>query len=433
MIWAVALLILFGLIFSGAWLGVALGSTGAILLFVFGGGHSALSCMVSATWNILTSFALTAVPMFIIMGQLIVHTGLAERIYGSLAPLLERLWGGLLQTNIVVCALLGAISGSASAIEGAVGSVAYPTLGKLGYNKELLAASLASSSTLGIIIPPSIPLILYGAWMDVSVAKLFAATLIPGVLMTVFFMIYTAIRCWRNVGLAPRVEKRDWMPFVQALIHTSHAWPLLIIISAVLLTIYLGIATPSESAALGVLAIVILSLFFRTFKWTSVGRALYDSAGVFGMITLVFIGAIVLSIAVSVLGLPRQVVLLVKASGLPGFAILGIIYVVYGILGMFFDTISFLVMTLPFTFPVVMNLGYDPLFFGVAIVMVSMIAMVTPPVGLNLYIMVGLSKGEVKIMQIARECIPYWALIVVGLVAITTFPQLCTWLPSTMS
>lgn len=432
-IWIVFLILLFGLIFIGNWLGIALGGTGMLLLYFWGGGSSSLDLMVSASWNILTNFALTAVPVFIILGELIVATGMASKIYDSLAPLFERLPGGLLHTNVISNALMGAVSGSAAACVSAIGSVAYPMLVKKGYDKNCTAASLAASSTLGIIIPPSIPLILIGVWQDISVAALFAAVLIPGIMMTIIFLIFTAIWCSIRKGIAPRISKEKRMPLLQALWHTKSAWPVVVIIFAVLVSVYLGIATPTEAAGLGVMTILILSACMHTFDLKRIAAAFYNSAKLFGVITLVFVGAVILSISVSVLGLPRQLVVIIGSSGLSNYMVMVLLYILYLILGMFFDNISFLVMTLPFAFPVVIGLGYDPLWFGVMIVMVSMVGMVTPPVGLNLYLMAGITEGQVTLMQLAKEAIPYWLLVFAGLGIVTAFPEICLWLPHLLS
>ena len=427
-VWVVLIVALLGLILAGVWIGVALGLTGVILLVAFGGSAS-LALMVSATWNMLTKFTISAVALFIILGGCIMTFGFARTTYDSLGPLLQRLPGGLLHSNVVSNALMGAVSGSAAACASALGRIAYPELVSRGYDRVTTAASLAGSSTLGIIIPPSIPLILIGSMQGVSVAAMFAAVLVPGLIATALFMVLTFTIAIRNPTLVPQTPKEDRVPLWVACKKLLGIWQISIVMLVVLGTIYLGLATPTEAAGLAVVVTLILAVCMRTFTWRAFLQSLYDSAQTFGIITLLFIGAVVLSIAVSMLGLPKALIGIVASSGLPIWATLAILYVVYLVLGMFFDNISFLLMTLPFVYPLVLSLGYDPLWFGVMIVMVSMIGMVTPPVGLNLYIIVGISKGEVPLEDLARACVPYWLVVTALLAFICVVPEVCLWLP----
>jgi C4-dicarboxylate transporter, DctM subunit len=416
---------LFLFISSGVWLGIAMGATGLIILYFSGGAQSLMSL---AVWSFLDSYSLTSLPLYLLMGELLVGSGLTKQIFSSLAPLFERLPGKLLHTVVIISALFGAICGSSMAVAAAVGSIMYSELEERNYNRSAIVGSLAGSGTLGIMIPPSIILVLYGAWQNVSVGKLFLAGVVPGIGAAILFMIYIAIISKIKPGIIPKSDE-NLMPLWPALKKTVNMWPIIALILIILGTIYAGLATPTESAGMGVVGALVLGAFFGTLSFKSVGKSLFDTAIISGLIGLIIIGASILSQSIAIVGMPRQLVAILKDSNLPPIAILLSIYALYVVLGCFFDSISMLLMTLPFTFPVIVNMGFDPIWFGVVSVLVCEIGLITPPVGSNLFVLEGISKGKSTIGEISVASIPYVLLLLLVIGILTIFPEICLWLP----
>jgi tripartite ATP-independent transporter DctM subunit len=413
---------------SGVVIGAALGLTGMVLLHFMAGGSTGL--MITATWNTLTDFTLSAVPVFIILGEILLASGLSNRMYGSLSPLFHRVPGRLLHSNVAVCTLFGAVSGSSMATAAAVGSVAYPELVRRGYHQPTVIASLAGAGTLGILIPPSLPLILYGATQDVSIGRLFLAGILPGLMMAAMFMAYLLVLGLKRPDLAPGDDRRPTVR--EILLGLLDLWPLAFVIFAVLGTIYLGLATPTESAGLGVATTILLGFAFGDLTWKSLWRAFVSSTVTFGTIALILIGAVILAQAISILGLPRHLVEAVTSGNLSKYEVLSAIVVVYLILGCFFDGVSLLLMTIPFTFPLMTGVGFDKIWFGVIVTMLIEIGMITPPVGLNLYVLIALTNKRVSLAEASIHAIPYWLLLLVGIAILTWFPEIALILPRQM-
>jgi C4-dicarboxylate transporter, DctM subunit len=421
--------VLGALLLSGVWIGSALALTGVFILYFFGGGFQALVTIPVATWNTLFNFSLTALPLYIFLGEVFVFSGLANKSYNALAPVFERLPGKLLLTNVVVCGMFGAVLGSSMACAAAVGSIAYPELSKRGYQRQALVGNLAGAGTLGSFIPPSLGLIIYGSWVQVSVGGCFMATIFPALITLGLFLVYLMINCSLNPAIAPAGSEKI-LPLGEALIKTKGIWPLLVLIFSIAGIIYFGIATATEAGGVAAFLGVILAIFMGTFSWKKLYQAAITTAVVCGMLSFIIVGAVIFSISVSVLGIPRMVVGAIGNSGLSPITILILIYVLYIILGCFFDFISMLVMTLPFVFPVVMGLGYDPFWFGVVLTIEGEMGLLTPPVGMNLYVLQGISK--VSLGEVSKGAFPYFCVLNITLALITIWPKLCTWLPATM-
>lgn len=426
MSWAIlsaSLLIFLG---SGAVLGAALGLTGFILLHFQAGGASALA--INSAWNLLTEFTLSAVPLFIFLGDILLASGVSTRVYNGLTPLFRRIPGQLLHTNIAVCTLFGAVSGSSTSTAAAIGSVGYPELSKRGYSPSMIVGTLAAGGTLGLLIPPSLALLIYGATQNVSIGKLFLAGMLPGLLIALAFFGWIMVRASLGSPVAPsREEKMDWGAVGRGLLEV---WPLPILIFFVLGTIYMGIATPTEAAALGVTASIVLGLTWGDLDMPKLWGAFKHASMMFGAIAMILIGTVILSQAVSLLGLPRAAVDAISGLGLDRYGVLMMIVLVYLLLGCFFDGISLLLMTLPITFPMITSLGFDPVWFGVIVTLLMEIGMITPPVGLNLFVLCSITHNEVSLPDAAKASLPYW-LILLGAVGIfTAFPELILWLPS---
>lgn len=426
MSWIFLILPLAAFLLLGVPIGVALGATAFLLLELFVGG--AFQLAVTSTWNTFNSFTLTAVSAFIVLGEVLLASGLTTRIYSSVVPLFQRLPGNLMHTNVAVGALFGSVCGTSLATAAAVGSVAYPQLAERGYPKGSIVGLLAASGTLGIILPPSLILVIYGATQDVSVGRLFLAGIAPGLFLAVAFMIYIAIRAKLKPEWLPDVSDPPSWP--QTFLALVGLWPIAILMMAVLGTIYLGVATPTEAAALGAFATVLMGFVFGSLTLRQLMEALINSIVSFGAIALIMVGAAMLTQVISIMGLPMELTAAVADLSLGKYSIFLAIVIIYIVLGCFFDGLSVMLMTLPLTFPMMMAAGFDPVWYGIAVTILIEIGMITPPVGINLFVLSALSKGDVSVAEAARETLPYWILMLVCLGIFTAFPEIITFLPN---
>ncbi len=425
MIWTFLGAVLGLTVMSGAVLGAALGLTGFAILEIFGGGVTRLG--VQAVFNVLAEFTLTAIPLFILLGDVLVASGLATGIYKAMSPLFGRLRGGLLHTNIAVCTVFGAVSGSSMSVSAAVGSVAYPELSQRGYDRRLVVGSLAGGGTLGLLIPPSLSLLIYGALTDTSIGKLFLAGVLPGLMMAALFMVYIEFTVRRQPSLAPQEPRMPWGETLRA---TMAVWPILVLILAVLGSLFAGIATPTESAAVGVAAAVLLGFTMGDLTWPKLAKTFLSSASTFAVIALVFMGAVILAQSISLMQLPQKMLETISGVGMSPLVLLVVIVFIYLLLGMIFDGLSMMVMTLPVVFPLMTGLGFDAIWLGVVITMMVEIGMLTPPVGMNLFVLVGITQGKVSLAEAAMGALPFWILLMVGVAILTVLPGIATWLPS---
>ncbi len=417
------------LLASGALLGAALGLTGFILLHFQANGATSLA--INSAWNLLTDFTLSAVPLFIMLGDILLASGVSTRVYNGLTPLFRCLPGQLLHTNIAVCTLFGAVSGSSTSTAAAIGSVSYPELKKRGYEPNMVVGSLAAGGTLGLLIPPSLSLLIYGATQDVSIGRLFLAGLLPGLMISMAFFAWIYIRSRFGSEVAPaNTEPFSWTDVGKGLMQV---WPLPILIFFVLGTIYMGIATPTEAAAMGVAVSIVLGFTWGDLTLASLWQAFSSSAIMFSAIALILTGTVILAQAVSLLGLPREAVGMIADLGLDRYGVLLMVVVVYLVLGCFFDGISLLLMTLPITFPMVISLGFDPVWFGIVVTLLMEVGMITPPVGLNLFVLSSITKGDVGVPAAAKSSLPYWLILLGAVGVLTLFPGIALWLPEVLS
>ncbi len=408
---------------SGAILGAALGLTGLLLLHFQANGATPLA--INATWNMLTDFTLSAVPLFIFLGEILLASGVSKRVYNGLTPLFANVPGQLLHTNIAVCTLFGAVSGSSTSTAAAIGAVGYPELTKRGYKPSVVVGTLAAGGTLGLLIPPSLALIIYGATQNVSIGQLFIAGMLPGLLIAAAFSTWIMIRSKIGEPVTPTFKEK--VTFKHVITGLKEIWPLPILIFFVLGTIYLGIATPTESAALGVVASIVLGLTWGDLTYKRLWQAFKHASIMFTAIGMILIGTVILSQAVSLLGIPRTAVETIGNFGLGPYGILLMIVIVYIVLGCFFDGISLLLMTLPITFPMITSLGFDPIWFGIIVTLLIEIGMITPPVGLNLFVLSSISKNEVNLTSAAKASFPYWLILLGAIGVFTLFPNIILW------
>jgi len=410
---------------SGLPIGLGLALTGmAILHFVVGG---ATDLAVNAIWNVFTDFTLSAVPLFIFMGEILLVSGVSGRLYAAISPIFMRIPGKLLHTNIAVSALFGSVSGASTSTAAAIGSVAYPELEKRGYNPSVVVGTLAAGGTLGLLIPPSLALLIYGATQQVSIGQLFLAGLLPGLMLAVMMMLYIGFIESRGQSVVPTGEERVGLG--AALLKLLPIWPIGFLIFAVLGTIYLGLATPTEAAGLGVLAAIILGFSWGGLTFRLLWGAFVDSVQVFVAIGTVMLGALVLSQAISILGLPLEVMSWIESMNLTPLSVLFAVSVFYLVLGCFFDGISLMLMTLPIVFPVMTGVGFDPVWLGVIVTILIEVGMLTPPVGMNLYVLSGITGNRVTLLQAAWASLPYWLILLMGVAILTAFPMIALLLP----
>jgi len=321
---------------SGLALGAALGLTGLIILQFVAGGATFVA--VDAVWNVLNSFTLSAIPLFIMLGEIMLRSGLSDRIYTALAPVFKNVPGGLLHTNVAVCTLFGAVSGSSLSTAAAVGSVAYPEMRERGYEPRTVVGSLAGGGTLGLLIPPSLSLLIYGALTETSIGKLFLAGVLPGLLFASLFMVYIFFRCRMQPAIAPP-DTQSIKPMA-IFIGVISLWPFLLLILTIMCSIAFGIATPTEAAAIGVIATIALGWLWGTLDLKTLVQSVYAAILLYASIAFVVMGATILAQAVSLLGVPQEILETVRSAGFGPLTVLTAIVLIYLILGCFFDGLS---------------------------------------------------------------------------------------------
>lgn len=423
-------LITFGLVIvllaSGMWISVALGTMGVILLFFVGGRAPNLIPVLQ--FNTTNIFTYTAIPLFIFMGEIIFFSGIGDKLYRGATPWVSFLPGGLLHTNILACAIFAAISGSSMTGAATLGTVAAPELLRRGYSPRLALGSIAAGGTLGILIPPSLGFIIYGSFVNESIAQLFMAGVFPGIALSGLFMLYIGIASVINPRLAP--ERFRPSPKAMAL-GLLDVWPVFVLIFAVLGTLYLGVATPTEAAALGGFMSLVFCVAYRRLTWPAIKQAALGSLKITSWVMLIVIGAMILGTGLSLLDVPAQLADWVASLEVNRMVILFFIAILYIVLGMFIDSTSMLLLTLPVVYPIMMALGFNGVWFGVMMVLFMEMAQITPPVGINLYVVHGVT-GQRYLADIIRGCIPFVFCMAAMLVILAAFPSVATWLPSQM-
>jgi len=425
---ALALVIaLFVLLGAGVWIGIAILGV-AWLAMELVTQRPAGDALALTVWGSLSSWTLTALPLFIWMGEILLRTRLSEGLFRGLAPWLQRLPGRLLHTNIIGCTVFAAVSGSSAATCATIGKITLPELARRGYPERIAIGSLAGAGTLGLLIPPSIIMIVYGVATDVSIGKLFIAGVIPGLLLAALFMGYTVFWSLRHPRAIPAADLR--LSVGERLAEARHLIPVMLLILAVLGSIYAGFATATEAASLGVAGALVLAAAQRTLTWASLRDSLMGATRLYCMIALILAGSSFLSLAMGFIGLPRQLAEGIGALGLSPFELILLLMVFFIILGCFLDGISMVVLTMAVLLPTLQAAGIDLLWFGVFIVIVVEMAQITPPVGFNLFVIQGMTGRQIN--TIAAAALPYFLMMVVAVLLIFFFPQLVTWLPSQM-
>jgi tripartite ATP-independent transporter DctM subunit len=418
---------LFLILGSGVWIGLTLSGVAWIGMQLFS-SRPAGDAMAVTIWGSASSWTLTALPLFIWMGEILFRTRLSQDMFKGLAPWMQRLPGRLLHTNVVGCAIFAAVSGSSAATCATIGKMSLPELARRGYPDAMAIGSLAGAGTLGLLIPPSIIMIVYGVTADVSISQLFIAGVLPGALLALIFSGYIALWSLRHPDQIPPADAP--MSLREKLEASRSLIPVVLLIAAVLGSIYAGIATATEAAGLGVLGSLILSALQGSLTWNTFKQSLMGGTRLYCMIALILAGAAFLTLAMGYIGLPRHLAEWIASLGLSQFGLILMLTAFYVILGCFLDGISMVVLTMGVIMPTVQKAGIDPLWFGIFIVIVVEMAQVTPPVGFNLFVLQGMTRREIG--YIAKTAVPFFLLLVLMVVLLYVFPQIITFLPDQM-
>ncbi len=424
---ALLLVALFALLGSGVWIGLALAGVAWIGMELFS-SRPAGDAMAVTIWGSASSWTLTALPLFVWMGEILFRTRLSEDMFRGLAPWLERLPGRLLHTNIIGCTIFAAVSGSSAATCATIGKMTLPELRGRGYPEGITIGTLAGAGTLGLLIPPSIIMIVYGVTAEVSIAQLFIAGVIPGVLLATLFSGYIVVWALLHPGAIPAITTHT--SFGQKLYASRHLIPVIALIGMVLGSIYAGFATATEAAAFGVVGALILSAAQGSLDRSTFASSLMGATRLYCMIALILSGAAFLTLAMGYIGLPRNLAEWIGSLGLSPFALIVALSGFYIVLGCFLDGISMVVLTMGVILPTVEKAGIDLLWFGIFLVIVVEMAQITPPVGFNLFVLQGMTGKQIT--WIGRHTLPMFLLMVVAVLLIWNFPDLVTFLPRQM-
>jgi C4-dicarboxylate transporter, DctM subunit len=421
------LIVLLGLLASGLWVALSLMGVGLVGLMLFT-DVPAGRVMANAVWGASGSWALTALPLFIWMAEILFRTRLAEDMFNGLGPWLTRLPGRLMHINILGCGIFAAVSGSSSATCATIGKITIPELRERGYDERMILGTLAGSGTLGLLIPPSIMLIVYGFVAEVSIARLFIAGILPGIMMVALFMGYTVLWALLNPGRTPPADMV--MSLGQKLWASRRLLPVAALIVVVIGAIYAGYATPTEAAAIGVLGALLLSLVFGSLSWASFADSVLGATRTSCMIAFILAGAAFLSVSMGFLGIPRMIAQGIAAWDLSPNTLLVVLTLFYIGLGCFLDGISIVVLTTSVIQPMIRDAGIDVVWYGIFVVLVVELAQITPPVGFNLFVLQGLTGRD--IFWITRAALPFFCMLLVGVALLVIFPEIATYLPQRM-
>jgi len=421
----VSLLLILG---SGVWVGLTLTGVAWMAVTLFS-SRPAGDAMAVTVWGSSSSWTLTALPLFIWMGEILFRTRLSQDMFRGLAPWVQGLPGRLLHTNVIGCTIFAAVSGSSAATCATIGKMTLPELGRRGYPEHMVIGTLAGASTLGLLIPPSIIMIVYGVAAEVSISKLFIAGVLPGIMLACLFSGYIVLWALRHPEQVPAAERsfrlREKLAASRSLI------PVVALILAVLGSIYAGFATATEAAAVGVVGALTISALQGSLSWRNFSDSLMGATRLYCMIALILAGAAFLTLSMGYIGLPRHLAEWIAALGLSQAQLIVALTVFFILLGCFLDGISMVVLTIGVLMPTVTAAGIDPIWFGIFVVLVVEMAQITPPVGFNLFVLQGMTGRQLT--WIARVTLPMFFLMCVAVTLIYVFPGVVTWLPQQMA
>jgi len=419
--------VLVALLAGSVWVGMSLIIV-AIFSFEYFTSSPSLTILTNILWNSTHSSTMFALPLFVFMGEILFRSKISENLFKGLSPWVNFLPGGLIHINIVASALFAAVSGSSAATTATVGKITLPELFKRGFDRKLVIGSLAGAGTLGFLIPPSMMMLVYGIVSGVSIGKLFIAGILPGILLASLLIVYNMIRCIIDPSLSPKTDdKYTWDDRLKSIPQLA---PVVTLIVMVLGSIYTGFATPTEAAAVGVLGALIFAFMTNSMDLNIFMEAMMGSIKTSTMIMLIVCGATYFSVAIGYLGIPAQLTAMIGGLGLSKYVLIFILSIMYLFLGCLLDGFSMIVMSLPLALPLILAAGFDPLWFGIYLIIMIELAQITPPVGFNLFVINGLVEDD--IFTIAKSALPSFFIILLVVVLITAFPQIVLFLPGFM-
>lgn len=420
--------ILLGLLGSAFWISFALMATAGLGLELFRPAMPMEKIFAQALWNSLNSWSLAALPMFIFLGEMILRTRMSKLLFEGLIPWVQFIPGRLLHINVFGSAIFAAISGSSPATAATIGKITLDELDRRNYDKKLSYGSLAGAGTLGLLIPPSIVLIIYGVMAEVSIGQLFVAGIVPGVVLAILFSGYIVLRVKLDPSLGPDdPQVFSWGQRLRAL---AKLFPVAFLIVFILGSIYLGFATPSEAAAIGVVASILFAFILRDLTWHNFVQALRGTLNTSAMIAFIIAGASFLSVVMSYLQIPNAIAQAIANAGVAPWMLLVLLAIFFVVLGAFLDGISIIVMTLPITLPLITQAGFSPLWFGIYLTILIETGQITPPVGFNLFVIQGLTKEPLE--RVAAAALPFFAILLLVVAIVSAWPGLVLWLPGKM-
>ena len=412
---------------SGIWVAISMVGVSSIGMMLFT-TRPVGDAMATTIWGASSSWTLTALPLFVWMGEILFRTKLSENLFEGLSPWMQKLPGGLVHVNVVGCALFAAISGSSAATVATVGKMSIPELRKRKYPESILLGSLAGSGTLGLLIPPSIILIIYGVTVHEAIAKLFIAGIVPGIMIALIFMTYVMI--WSLINKKSMPTFKQDFSLMEKVRKSGKLIPVILLIVSVIGSIYTGIATATEAASLVVVGALILSYFQKSLSLRTFKESLLGATKTSCMIAFILAGATFLSLAMGFTGLQRNLALWIEGMELSPYVLIFVLMIFYIILGMFLDGISAVVLTMAIIEPMIRQAGFDMIWFGVFLVIVVEMAQITPPVGFNLFVLQGMANKDMG--YIARSAFPLFLLMIFAVILVVIFPEIALWMPEQM-
>lgn len=399
----------------------------ALATAAYGLGAGAILNLGNLAWSTNTDFILVAVPLFILLGELLLRTGISDRMYRALAAWTAGLPGGLLHTNIAACALFAATSGSSVATAATIGTVALPAFKERRYDDRIVLGSLAAGGTLGILIPPSINMIVYGAMTDTSIGRLFAAGVVPGLLLTAMFMALIFVMAVLRPAIAGSGEQAlGWGEKFRLLLDLVPPLGIFVVIMG---SMYTGLATATEAAAFGVVASLLMGAAGGRLNLRTLHECFRSTVRTTAMVTLIVTAAFFLNFVLSILGLPQAIAHWVKSQGIGPMATIWLLFLIYLVLGCFLETLAMVITTIPIVTPLVVGMGFDPVWFGIFLVLMAELSLVTPPVGMNLYVVQGIRDPGADFADVIRGALPFVGIMMLMTVLLIYFPQMALWLP----
>lgn len=414
-----------GLILLRVPVAIAMGVVGGVGYAILNGWNAMWFIMGSGPFEAVFPYTLSVVPLFLMMGVFAAHAGLSTSLFRGVNAFMGHFKGGLAMASIGACAGFGAICGSSLATAATMCRVALPEMRRFGYDDRLASAAIAAGGTLGVLIPPSILLVIYGLLTEQSIGQLFMAALIPGALATALYMLAVAVQTRLNPEMGPAAERHNWADRGRTLLEI---WPVILLFVLVIGGIYAGFFSPTEAAAVGAFGALLLAWLRRQLSGRVFRDCLIETAEITGMIFLILIGASVFNYFIETTSLPQLLIATVEAWQLSPFVVLILIMIFYVVLGCFMDSLSMILLTVPFVFPLVAALGFDPIWFGVLLVTVAELGLITPPVGMNLFVIQGVAK-DLKLETIVRGVVPFLVADLVRLAILLAFPGITLWLP----